>query len=126
MLTVLNCLYLFKDPKQRLKTFGSFMTEPRPASDSALSLVRDAIAQLPDGVGSVTDVSNLLRYSQNLSSKNFSKIIDIVVYCMSILVKEPFPCVSFNEDINSFLICNTNSVLKNTVSLYFVNCNALK
>ncbi|KAK4021077.1 hypothetical protein OUZ56_003008 [Daphnia magna] len=69
-----------KEPKQRMKTFGSLMTEPRPASVSALSLVRDAIARLPNGVGSVNDVTDLLSYSQYI--KKSSKIIDLVVYCI--------------------------------------------
>ena len=120
VLTVLNCLFLFKDPKQRLKTFGSLMTEPRPASVSALSLVRDAIARLPDGVGSVTDVCNLLTYSQYLSSKNFSKIFDIVLYCIPILVKKPFPCVSFNEDTKQFSYLQHKFSVEEHSKFYFV------
>ncbi|KAI9557270.1 hypothetical protein GHT06_017094 [Daphnia sinensis] len=89
-----------KELKQRLKTFGSLTTEPRPASVNVFSLVRDAIARLPNDVGSVTDLTNLLSYSQYLSSEKSSKIIDVVAYCVPILAKEPFPCVSFNKETN--------------------------
>jgi hypothetical protein len=77
------------------------MTEPRPVTVIFLSLVCDAIFRLLNGDESLTELNtDFLCYSQYLSSKKSSKIIDVLLcgnlmICFRCFLRKP---ISFVEE----------------------------
>ncbi|KAK4017746.1 hypothetical protein OUZ56_033469 [Daphnia magna] len=68
-----------KEPSQRVKAFKSFFTEPRPAAANMYSLMRDAIAQLPNSNGSLRKIAELLSESQYITRfKSIRKLLEVV------------------------------------------------
>mmetsp|Transcript_19661 Transcript_19661/g.75432 ORF Transcript_19661/g.75432 Transcript_19661/m.75432 type:complete len:922 (-) Transcript_19661:22-2787(-) len=71
----------------------------RPGHISVLSLVRDAAARLPGGIGTRPDVATLLRDSQYvLEEANEAKLHQVVSGALDRLHAEEDPCVRFYSD----------------------------
>ncbi|XP_032782065.2 uncharacterized protein LOC116920117 [Daphnia magna] len=96
------------DPKitrgSKLKAYEDYMTDRRPVSATMYALVRDAIALLDGGQGSLHDILEKLYASQFIKRTFGGKtpmkpklVIALSSYILPKLVSEDNPCVSVNR-----------------------------
>ncbi|MCO5560621.1 hypothetical protein L7F22_014237 [Adiantum nelumboides] len=85
--------------KSKAKARDHFMLRSdRPSHITILSLVRDAAARLPQGIGTRADVCMLLRDSQYIKDVLELQLTQVVSGALDRLHYEKDPCVRFDQD----------------------------
>ncbi|XP_065569603.1 nuclear factor related to kappa-B-binding protein-like [Artemia franciscana] len=104
----------------------NLLSKNRPSSVSFLSLVKDAVARLPRGQGTIVDIENLLLQSQYLSLSE-DDCSNINVYIKSALDKiqtESDPCCKYDMQFNVWIYLHRERTEKEMERMYEILKNA--
>lgn len=98
---------------------NNLLKSERPAIITITNLVRDAIARLPNGEGTRSDICEMLKNSQYLLTHVLDKtLLSVIANVLDYLCSETDPCVKFDADRKLWIYLHRNRTSDEFDKLY--------